>query len=76
MSQVMDNDKELWDRVRAGDAAAFGALYERHGRAVYQFCFRRTSDAALAEDLSAAVFVEVWSARSRGCTGPAPGWPR
>jgi len=64
MTKVMD-DQELWDRARAGDAAAFGALYERHARAVHEFCFWRTSDAALAEDLCAAVFVEVWAARGR-----------
>jgi RNA polymerase sigma factor (sigma-70 family) len=60
-----DDDRHLWDRARAGDAAAFGALYERHASAVYKFCFWRTSDAALAEDLSAAVFLEVWAARGR-----------
>src|SRR2546423_2357165 len=62
----MDDDgRQLWDRARAGDAAAFGALYERHAAAVYNFCFWRTSDAALAEDLSAAVFLEVWASRGR-----------
>ena len=60
-----DDDRQLWDRARAGDAAAFGALYERHASAVYNFCFWRTSDAALAEDLSAAVFLEVWASRGR-----------
>jgi RNA polymerase sigma-70 factor (ECF subfamily) len=62
---MADNDQVLWDRARAGDATAFGALYERHARAVYSFCFWRTSDRALAEDLSAAVFLEVWVARGR-----------
>ncbi|GAA0720500.1 RNA polymerase sigma factor [Dactylosporangium roseum] len=60
-----DNDQQLWSRARAGDASAFGTLYERHARAVYAFCFWRTSDAALAEDLSAAVFLQVWASRGR-----------
>ncbi|WP_433087596.1 RNA polymerase sigma factor [Dactylosporangium sp. CA-052675] len=60
-----DDDRVLWDRARAGDAAAFGDLYARHARAVYTFCSWRTGDPALAEDLSAAVFLEVWAARGR-----------
>jgi RNA polymerase sigma factor (sigma-70 family) len=61
MERVMEpTDPTLWARAQAGDAAAFGALYQRHGRAVYQFCFRRTADAGLAEELSAAVFLEAW----------------
>lgn len=60
-----DDDRLLWERARAGDAAAFGDLYARHARPVYTFCYWRTGDAALAEDLSAAVFLEVWAARGR-----------
>lgn len=61
MERVMEpTDQTLWAQAQAGDTTAFGALYERHARAVYQFCFRRTTDAGLAEELSAAVFVEAW----------------
>jgi RNA polymerase sigma factor (sigma-70 family) len=65
MSDSDQSDQQLWSRAQAGDAEAFGVLYERHVRAVYTFCFWRTADAVLAEDLSAAVFVEVWAARAR-----------
>jgi RNA polymerase sigma factor (sigma-70 family) len=65
MSNNDQSDQQLWSRAQAGDAEAFGVLYTRHARAVYAFCFWRTADAALAEDLSAAVFVEVWAARAR-----------
>ena len=61
----MDADEELWARAQVGDAAAFGVLYERHVRAVYNFCFRRTANAAQAEDLTSAVFAEVWEIRGR-----------
>ncbi len=60
-----DSDQVLWRRAQRGEAAAFGLLYRRHARAVYNYCFRRTADAALAEDLAAAVFVEVWASRGR-----------
>ncbi len=50
-------DAELWSR---GDAAAFGVLFERHARSVYNHCFRGTADWALAEDLTSVVFLEAW----------------
>ncbi len=66
MEQVMEpTDQTLWAQAQAGDAAAFGALYQRHARAVYRFCFWRTADAGLAEELSAAVFLEAWHRRGR-----------
>jgi RNA polymerase sigma factor (sigma-70 family) len=60
------SDQIRWARARAGDADAFGALFERHVQDVYRFCFWRTADAALAEDLTSAVFLETW--RHKGGT--------
>lgn len=37
----------------------------RHAPAVLRFCFRRTGDAALAEDLTSTVFLEAWRRRER-----------
>lgn len=59
---VEPSDRELWEAA-SGSAAAFGALFERHAKAVYNFCFRRTADWAAAEDLAAAVFLEAWRKR-------------
>jgi RNA polymerase sigma factor (sigma-70 family) len=53
-------DSELWRRVAGGDDRAFAALYERHARAVYNFCFRRTANWSRAEDLVADVFLVAW----------------
>ena len=58
-------DIELLARAERGEADAFGVLFERHGPAVLQFCFRRTADAALAEDLTSIVFLEAWRKRGR-----------
>ncbi len=41
----------------------FGGLFDRHSRSVYNYCFRRTGDWALAEDLTSAVFLEGWRRR-------------
>lgn len=56
-------DRELWDAAVAGDSAAFGQLFERHARAVYNFTFRRTASWALAEDLTSEVFLLAWRRR-------------
>lgn len=56
-------DAELWRLAADGEASAFGVLVERHGRAVYNFCFRRTADWAAAEDLTSIVFLEAWRRR-------------
>lgn len=58
-------DAGLWRRAAAGQSEAFGELYERHADAIYNFCFRRTADWALAEDLTATVFLEAWRKRRR-----------
>jgi RNA polymerase sigma factor (sigma-70 family) len=49
--------------VTEGDGAAFGDLYDRHARAVYNFCFRRTADWAQAEDVVSEVFLVAWRRR-------------
>jgi RNA polymerase sigma factor (sigma-70 family) len=56
-------DAELWQRAVAGEPPAFGVLFERHSRSVYNFCFRRTADWSRAEELTAVVFLEAWRRR-------------
>ncbi len=59
------SDSVLWSRSRAGDADAFGLLFERHARAIYNFCFRRIGDWTVAEDLLSIVFLEAWRRRDK-----------
>lgn len=59
-------DRDLWDRARGGDAGAFGTLFERHAGRIYNYCFRRTADWALAEDLTSVTFLLAWRGRGRG----------
>ena len=54
------DDSVLWSRARTGDSEAFGMLFERHARTIYNFCFRRVGDWATAEDLVSIVFLEAW----------------
>jgi RNA polymerase sigma factor (sigma-70 family) len=57
------DDGELWLAAAKGNADAFGILFERHARSVYNYCFRRTGDWAHAQDLTSAVFLECWRRR-------------
>jgi RNA polymerase sigma factor (sigma-70 family) len=60
---VEPEDSTLWSRAQAGDADAFGLLFERHARTIYNYCFRRIGDWAAAEDLVSIVFLEAWRRR-------------
>ena len=57
---VDPHDSVLWSRARAGDTEAFGVLFERHARTIYNYCFRRVGSWAVAEDLVSIVFLEAW----------------
>lgn len=35
-------------------------IFERHGRTIYNYCFRRVGSWAVAEDLVSIVFLEAW----------------
>jgi RNA polymerase sigma factor (sigma-70 family) len=58
------DDKRLWSRVREGDSDAFAALFDRYARSIHRYCFRRTGDHSLADDLMSVVFLEAWRRRS------------
>ena len=66
MVEVGDlSDRALWQQAREGDDAAFGVLFERHAGRIYNYCFRRTGDWALAEDLTSTTFLLAWRSRGR-----------
>lgn len=59
------SDANLWERSRAGDRDAFGALFERHANAIGNYCFRRLGSWATAEDMLSVVFLEAWRHRDK-----------
>lgn len=59
-----DSDEALWQRSISGDHSAFGTIFERHAKRIYNHCFRRVASWALAEDLTSVVFLEAWRKRS------------
>jgi RNA polymerase sigma factor (sigma-70 family) len=56
-------DAEVWQAAVSGSPEAWGELFRRHNRTVYNYCFRRTLDWGAAEDLTSAVFLEAWRRR-------------
>lgn len=65
IKDVEFSDESLWARVGADDPEAFGLLYERHARAIYNYCFRMTGSWSSAEDLLSIVFLEAWRRRRK-----------
>ncbi|GAA2475082.1 RNA polymerase sigma factor [Winogradskya humida] len=64
MTQTGPTDQDLWTAVAAGDEAAFGTLFDRHSRAVYNHAFRLCGSWSVAEDITQATFLAAW--RKRG----------
>lgn len=60
-----DEDRSLALRAGKGDAAAFGALYDRYVEAVYRYVYYRVRNDADAEDLVSDVFMRALRAIPR-----------
>lgn len=50
------DDAELLERIRSGDAEALNLLIERHYDYIKRYCYWKTRQAALAEDLTQDTF--------------------
>jgi RNA polymerase sigma-70 factor (ECF subfamily) len=59
------SDGALWELAAAGNGEAFGQLFDRHSRAVYNHCFRLTASWSTAEDLTSTTFLLAWRQRDR-----------
>jgi RNA polymerase sigma-70 factor, ECF subfamily len=57
---AVEDASRLMERVRAGDADAFEALYDRYHRLVYGLALRVLADRGAAEDVTQAVFLKIW----------------
>jgi RNA polymerase sigma factor (sigma-70 family) len=64
-TETEPTDRELWAQAAAGSTYAFGRLFDRHARAVYNHCFRLSGLWAAAEDLTQATFLLAWRKRNR-----------
>jgi DNA-directed RNA polymerase specialized sigma24 family protein len=65
MTETEPTDQDLWAAVAAGEEAAFGTLFDRHSRAVYNHAFRLCGSWSVAEDLTQATFLVAWRKREQ-----------
>lgn len=56
-------DRDLWGGSLQDDPEAFGEIFARHAKPVYNYLFRRCGDWSTAEDLTSIVFLEAWRRR-------------
>jgi RNA polymerase sigma-70 factor (ECF subfamily) len=59
-----DPTAQLRAQARAGDADAFGAVFDACAKSVYNHAFRLTGDWSAAEEIMATTFLEAWRGRN------------
>ena len=59
-SKPHTDERHLVELAKAGDAQAFGRLYDAAVDRVYRFLFFRVNDVQTAEDLTSLVFLKAW----------------
>lgn len=62
------------ERVRAQDVSAFEELYDGYHRLVFGIALRMTGDSTMAEDVTQAVFMKLWSAPDAFREGNFAAW--
>ncbi len=56
----MTGDRELWERIRGGDARAFDDFYRENAPRLRGFLRQILGDAQAAEDVAQETFLELW----------------
>jgi len=57
----LPDDRELWERIRQGDAHAFDEFYRQHAPRLEVFLQRVVGNRQAAEDLMQETFTQIWS---------------
>lgn len=62
MENMEKDETVLIQKATAGDAAAFGALYEHYVDAIYRYIYLRMGNEDNAQDVTENVFLKAWEA--------------
>src|SRR5215471_5577472 len=57
---TVEEEQELWNRLRQGDTEAFGGFYRQHAARLQGFLRRYLGDAKAAEDVAQEAFLRLW----------------
>jgi RNA polymerase sigma-70 factor, ECF subfamily len=57
----LPDDRELWERIRRGDAEAFDGFYRQHAARLEVFLRHVVGNRQAAEDLVQETFTHIWS---------------
>ena len=55
-----EHERELWERLRRGDAEAFADFYRQHAAHLQAFLRHYLGDAKAAEDIEQEAFLQLW----------------
>lgn len=68
----LDNERQLVLQAQAGNAEAFGQLYDAYMERIYRFIYFRVEDQQTAEDITSQVFMRAWNNLDRFRLGRTP----
>ena len=66
------NERQLVLQAQAGNAEAFGQLYDAYMERIYRFIYFRVEDQQTAEDITSQVFLRAWNNLDRFRLGRTP----
>lgn len=58
------NDIQLTERLRSGDAAALTGIYQKYWEPLFMAAFNILKDKAACEDIIQEIFIKLWNKRS------------
>jgi len=64
VTNTQHTEVSLWEKVRGGDARAFGEIFDLHHARIHRQARRLTASPLDADDVTALVFLEAWRKRA------------
>ncbi|WP_153795799.1 RNA polymerase sigma factor [Foetidibacter luteolus] len=58
--KALDNEKDLLERIAAGDQQAYQVIFNHYWDQVYSTAFTFTKSAELSKDIAQDIFVKIW----------------